>query len=174
MLWCSLDSEGTQLASYVSSVSYISSLFVLILRCILSSGQFNVNLQQISFTDKKNVTTFQCFKLKSKCRLRAEVSKRYLIKMRRTARLWFKSQPKSWSCITAVQIYTTSQHFWIHTAANKYLPASSICPAPSHASLWEPWRSGLTETLIKTMKLVIILEFQSSALVVMRPHRSAW
>lgn len=33
-------------------------------------------------------------------------------------------------------------------------------------------RSVLTKTLIKTMKLIIIWELQSSAIVVMRPHRS--
>lgn len=34
-------------------------------------------------------------------------------------------------------------------------------------------RSILTETLIKTMKLIIILELSSRAAAVMRPHRSS-
>ena len=56
-------------------------------------------------------------------------------------------------------------------SADLVCPCAALVRAPP-GTVKTQRRAALTEALIKTMKLVIILDFQSSAVVVMRPHRS--
>lgn len=65
-----------------------------------------------------------------------------------------------------IRIYT-----YIFTCSSLFCDGGTSIKVPGGTVKTE-LRSILTETLIKTMKLIIILELCSRAAAVMRPHRS--